>query len=215
MNTSKTSLPIALLCALMAGAMVILAVAYYRTQNELAIMTGTLQIRTIEMSNLIRRLEERVKTQQMSHNDFDTSIWKIYRNDKYGFELKYPSDWSYLDTGKPYIIAFFPPGKKPDLKLEYFGDIFIDVASNPQLLDFETFYKVSESGNFFEAAESGRFFNVGEFKAVKLANVPGYLPSTMVILEKESFMFEISDFDNHNQSNGIFDALISSFKFIN
>lgn len=42
----------------------------------------------------------------------DTSKWKTYRNEEYGFEVKYPEEWKLLET-------FEEKGKGTDL---YFGD---------------------------------------------------------------------------------------------
>jgi cell division protein FtsN len=45
----------------------------------------------------------------------DTSDWKVYRNEVYGFEMKYPSDWKVQEDYGQVVtnIDFF--GSMPDL----------------------------------------------------------------------------------------------------
>lgn len=47
------------------------------------------------------------------NNALDTSDWQVYRNDKFGFEVRYPRDWEVKDFSKfdgyDRRIAFHPP----------------------------------------------------------------------------------------------------------
>lgn len=41
--------------------------------------------------------EKEVSEEATTTEPIDTSDWKTYRNEEYGFEVKYPSDWKYRD----------------------------------------------------------------------------------------------------------------------
>lgn len=60
---------------------------------------------------------------QPSITEIDTSAWKTYRNEKYGFEVRYPSDWSIQDYKEGVIAPRF---------LDRDGDPII--SSGPRLL---------------------------------------------------------------------------------
>ncbi len=45
----------------------------------------------------------------------DTTNWKTYRNDKYGFEFKYPAEWQYkYETPNTIVIEVSPEIGRPD-----------------------------------------------------------------------------------------------------
>lgn len=67
-------------------------------------------------------VEPQETVSEITPAEIDTSDWKIYRNEKYGFEVKYPSTWSYSNIGDV-GVGFFPPGAEKDV--EYSGDITI------------------------------------------------------------------------------------------
>src|SRR3989338_592079 len=57
----------------------------------------------------------------------ETADWQTYRNEEYGFEIKYSNDWSLNKISKK-MINFIPPGKEAEF--EYFRKITIIIYSN-------------------------------------------------------------------------------------
>jgi hypothetical protein len=42
-----------------------------------------------------------------------TANWQTFRNEEYGYEVKYPSDWELFDTFAPFEVHFYHPSYNP------------------------------------------------------------------------------------------------------
>jgi hypothetical protein len=59
--------------------------------------------------------------------EIDTSDWKVYRNETFGFEVRYPSNWEVKeDYGKVSTFDFFGP--RPDLPSDIEDHFTIQIA---------------------------------------------------------------------------------------
>ncbi len=74
--------------------------------------------------------------------EVDISDWQTYRNEEYGFEVKYPQNWyweDYTEDFKHLTIGFYRPNNKRGW--EYFGDIVIAALENKNNESIEEFYE--------------------------------------------------------------------------
>ncbi|PJB99631.1 MAG: hypothetical protein CO077_00610, partial [Candidatus Nealsonbacteria bacterium CG_4_9_14_0_8_um_filter_35_12] len=76
---------------------------------------------------------------------FNISKWEIYKNEKYGFEIKYPLDWKYIE------------GKQMDPKKN--GDFIVAFAEE---VPVEEYPLVITQELFSEKGAKGLMFKIGE-----------------------------------------------------
>jgi hypothetical protein len=149
-------------------------------------------------------------------NLVDTSTWKIYKNDQYGFEFSYPNDWNYEQnkTDNFPVNINFAPSYKLESKFYYF---FIDIWK----LDNLAIKTLDEYVSHFESI-------VGQMTDTHVSNIPAkeieyYSKANPTILNyqlrfiKEGYGYNIGSYDDKVNTSDknieITRAIISTFKF--
>ncbi|PJA86651.1 MAG: hypothetical protein CO141_03655 [Candidatus Moranbacteria bacterium CG_4_9_14_3_um_filter_42_9] len=155
----------------------------------------------------------------------DTSDWQTYRNEKYGFEFKYPSNFVYdenmiMDTDVLYSASFGLPYK------EVFGKDHPNSKTAPQSINFFIDKKNDDLAIFIQdeknaAAGVERFAeNFGASKIsnlfaqiVKYCNMRGYCDKTIYFTDN-IYIYTIEyPISEDVVGSKVFEKIISTFKF--
>jgi len=175
---------------------------------------------------------------------FGMKNWKIYGNEEYGYEVKYPQKWkayegivgickdhdvikqSNLEVSLDIpstCVGFNPPDKELEYEYYYHGvDILITVYQNSNNLDLRSFYTQPCSSehyslcaiNPFEYAEEIGAIQVGDILATKFKGVSGAETFTRVSIPFQKKVIEIDDVYNLHQQDDIFNQMLSTFRFL-
>ena len=160
--------------------------------NKLPALFILLVSLTLAFSGCLKKPETRPANQNTNEVGVapavDTSDGQIYRNEKYGFELKYPEDWTF-DGGEENFVGFYPPGKKSGY--EYTGDVVMNVYENPENTSVVEF---SKTKSFFAQQPVTQEINGRSFYFLESAR--GHIPSDEYVLAGNGYVLELMVFND-------------------
>jgi hypothetical protein len=145
----------------------------------------------------------------------ETADWKTYRNEQYGFEIKFPADYVIVKENRtgadfyPENYADFPDQNLKDPWSEAY--VAINIAENPDDLTVEKYYGGNPDWIFFDG--DGEVFN----KLINGQNVTVFSPSETYGIEYYYFLSldkKIVYISCVNENENICESMLASFKFI-
>ncbi|MFH1648470.1 MAG: PsbP-related protein [Patescibacteria group bacterium] len=179
---------------------------------------------TLETSSP-NRVESQNKEPETIESEVNTSDWKVYKNEEYGFEVRYPKDWvlNYRDkaAARDAIITLTSPQTKNAIETALQNKI-IEVPS----ADI-SFYVIEEKGSLYTYFEnrikmSGynfiperKEFSFNGYDAFKIIE-GGFGQYFVLYIKKNNKIYRIL-FENRETEkdlNSFENQIISSFKFI-
>ena len=173
-------------------------------------------------------LESIFSTFKFIESEVDTSGWKIYKNEEYEFELKYPNDWVFVSKDNDRIVFYNQCGRGfpiiyDDFTAEYLeflkscGSFSVEIGRNlnSEKLSIKEWYD-----NFSKDADPYSVVSVAEEKVESVNSIKARLPflgreSFLNYLSRGSDIFFLRYPTNYVYGQDIFPKILSSFKFIN
>jgi len=167
----------------------------------------------------------------------ETADWKTYRNEEYGFEVKYPGDWQLDLRGAPSSVRFdvnkdnFLTKKEFRERLgneytyrwhyyrwKFYDDIEIKVyvslnelPGNVNNLDLEKWIE-KRMEDYLISKNSKKEITVNKYKGIEVKEL-GYGSYRSIFLLRNSFIYNFF-LDAYHPEMDIFNQMLSTFRFI-
>lgn len=166
-------------------------------------------------------------TSTPTNSPIDTSDWKTYTNNEYGFSFKYPSNWENFPEEKISSVGLVSSLASPetikatndnsgmfrnDIEIYYFPTILDEINNKTSKWNANTIDELIQKSN-------GLYKKVSEIKidGNKAYNVTksGYAYTNCLFIEKDGQLYEIAlnninDFDSINNE---LENIVNSFQF--
>lgn len=152
-----------------------------------------------------------IPTITLASSTADTTNWKTYRNEQYGFEFKYPEEWNIVTSGVTGFVAFRTNELQKALDKKVEGDSALE-ANDRMYANNLTFSPFTIDGSFVKGSEDvinyltdkisgsdpgvkvrGKFFKFGlTFYLVDYYDLYSYgdKPSSAVIFKSRNIYLE-------------------------
>ena len=148
-------------------------------------------------------------------SDIDTSDWQTYRNEEYGFELKYPKTWKY-NIGRDGFTRFTDEAKKVYVENGEEYLIGVDTLSFDSEITKEEYIKNWKEYRIKDEWVKSWIKNI---KIDGLEAIQGYYRfglSTIIVDENKIYQIVMGSFpiEEYPAINIIYDKILNSFKII-
>ncbi|MCI0557201.1 MAG: hypothetical protein MN733_01810 [Nitrososphaera sp.] len=150
-------------------------------------------------------------TQELITPDIDTSNWKTYRNDELGFEVPYPSSWSYVENLTYAKVGFIDT---PVIPTEVYGvDVWIK-ERKLQLGEDLSKYEYGEDERLRGIKNGEQVITDQGVSGYYFHAIPGALPMDVVFLSQNNIVYQIHKINNQGaDTEKVFEHMIHAIRF--